>query len=47
MAENWIWLDATVRELDCDFLAAVNEQPQQQERPALDHLFECVEDWQT
>lgn len=36
---DWSWLDALVGELDEDFLAAVNEQPEPQERPALDELF--------
>jgi antitoxin VapB len=39
VAEDWAWLDAIVGELDADFVAAVNEQPGQQERPELDKLF--------
>jgi antitoxin VapB len=38
-ADNWDWLDTIVGELDDDFVEAVNEQPGQQERPALDELF--------
>ena len=36
---DWDWLDAIVGKLDQDFVAAVNEEPKQQERPALDKLF--------
>jgi antitoxin VapB len=39
VAEDWGWLDAIAAELDDDFVRAVNEQPQHQERPALDKLF--------
>ncbi len=39
VAEDWSWLDAIADKLDDDFVQAVNEQPQQQERPALDELF--------
>jgi len=38
-AEDWSWLDTISGELDDDFAQAVNEQPEQQERPALDELF--------
>jgi len=37
--EDWSWLDALVRKLDKDFVEAAQEQPQQQERPAIDKLF--------
>jgi antitoxin VapB len=39
LAENWAWLDAIAGKLDEDFISAVKEQPDQQERPALDRLF--------
>jgi antitoxin VapB len=39
VAEDWTWLDSIVDKLDKDFVEAVNEQPEQQERPALDKLF--------
>jgi antitoxin VapB len=39
LAEDWSWLDAIADKLDDDFVQAVNEQPQRQERPALDELF--------
>ena len=39
MADDWSWLDAIAGKLDDDFVQAVNEQPQRQERPALDELF--------
>jgi antitoxin VapB len=39
VAEDWSWLDAIADKLDDDFVQAVNEQPQRQERPALDELF--------
>ena len=39
VADDWDWLDAIAGELDEDFVRAVEEQPQQQERPALDELF--------
>lgn len=38
-ADDWSWLDALVHKLDADFVAAVNEQPPQQKRPALDKMF--------
>ncbi len=37
--DDWSWLDAIARKLDDDFVEAVNEQPQPQDRPALDELF--------
>jgi len=37
--DDWSWLDAIAGKLDDDFIEAVNEQPQPQDRPALDELF--------
>jgi antitoxin VapB len=37
--DDWEWLDAIVGQLDDDFVEAANEQPSEQERPALDRLF--------
>jgi len=34
--EDWAWLDALVGQLDEDVLRALDEEPGQQERPALD-----------
>jgi antitoxin VapB len=39
LVEDWSWLDAIAGRLDEDFAQAVEEQPEQQERPALDELF--------
>jgi antitoxin VapB len=39
LADDWGWLDAIAGKLDDDFVQAVNEQPEPQERPALDELF--------
>ncbi len=39
LADDWDWLDAIVGRLDEDFIRAVNEQPEQQERPGIDELF--------
>ena len=39
IADDWAWLDAITGEFDEDFIAAVNEQPPQQERPEIDELF--------
>lgn len=39
VAEDWGWLDAIVGKLDVDFVEAANEQPSEQQRPALDKLF--------
>ena len=39
IADDWEWLDAIKGKLDDDFIAAINEQPPQQERPELDELF--------
>ena len=37
--DDWAWLDAIVGKLDRDFVRAANEEPESQERPALDKLF--------
>ena len=37
--DDWAWLDSIVGKLDEDFVRAVEEQPEQQQRPALDKLF--------
>lgn len=39
VASNWAWLDAIANSLDDDFIQAVREQPEQQERPELDKVF--------
>ena len=39
LAEDWAWLDAIAGRLDEDFARAVDEHPDQQQRPALDELF--------
>jgi antitoxin VapB len=39
MAEDWAWLDSIVGKLDEDFIQAVDEQSEEQERPALKKLF--------
>ena len=39
IAKDWAWLDALVGPIDEDFARAVNEQPDQQQRPELDELF--------
>jgi antitoxin VapB len=39
MAEDWAWLDSIVGKLDEDFVRAVDEHPDEQERPALEKLF--------
>jgi antitoxin VapB len=39
MAEDWAWLDSIVGKLDEDFIQAVDEQPNEQVRPALKKLF--------
>ena len=38
VADGWDWLDGVSRRLDRDFVDAVQEQPEQQERPGLDKL---------
>jgi antitoxin VapB len=40
-ADDWGWLDAIVGKFDDDFIEAVSERPEPQERPALDQLFRC------
>jgi antitoxin VapB len=40
ITEDWAWLDSIVAEVDEEFAQAVDEQPEQQERPALERLFE-------
>jgi antitoxin VapB len=39
VATDWAWLDAMIGPLDDDFVEAVNEQPEPQERPELDRFF--------
>ena len=39
ITEDWAWLDAIAGKLDDDFVRAVNEEPEQQARPALNKLF--------
>ncbi|HZU90915.1 MAG TPA: antitoxin [Stellaceae bacterium] len=39
LGDDWAWLDEIAGRLDEDFVEAVNEQPEPQERPALDELF--------
>jgi antitoxin VapB len=39
LADDWSWLDNLVGKLDKDFVEAVEERPQQQDRPELDRLF--------
>jgi antitoxin VapB len=39
VTEGWEWLDALVGKLDQDVGEAASEQPEQQQRPALDQLF--------
>ncbi len=39
LGDDWAWLDEIAGRLDEDFVEAVNEQPEPQERPALDVLF--------
>jgi antitoxin VapB len=39
LVEDWAWLDEIAGRLDEDLVEAVNEQPERQERPALDELF--------
>jgi antitoxin VapB len=39
VTDDWDWLDSVVGKLDQDFVEAANEQPEQQQRPALDRLF--------
>jgi antitoxin VapB len=39
LADDWSWLDKLAGELDDDFGRAAGEQPEPQERPALDEIF--------
>lgn len=39
ISENWEWLDVLCQKLDKDFIAAANEQPEQQKRQELDEFF--------
>jgi antitoxin VapB len=39
VVDDWSWLDAIVGRLDDDFVEAVNQRPEPQQRPALDELF--------
>ncbi|HWF96860.1 MAG TPA: type II toxin-antitoxin system VapB family antitoxin [Xanthobacteraceae bacterium] len=39
VAEDWAWLDSIVGKLDDDFVDAVDEHAEEQERPALAKLF--------
>jgi len=39
LSGDWDWLDAIVGKLDDDFVEAVNEQPEQQERPGINEFF--------
>jgi len=39
LAEDWSWLDAIAGKLDDDFMQAVGERPEQQERPSVDDFF--------
>lgn len=39
VAEEWSWLDAIAGRLDDDFVRAVEEQPEPQERAGLDDVF--------
>ncbi|WP_428484763.1 antitoxin [Rhodopila sp.] len=35
IAQNWKWLDEIIGPLDSDFVQAMTEQPDQQDRPGL------------
>ena len=39
VTDDWSWLDAIAGHLDQDLIQATEEEPSQQERPALDKLF--------
>jgi antitoxin VapB len=39
IAEDLVWLDSIAGMLDADFVQAVDEQPRQQKRPAIEKLF--------
>ncbi len=38
VARDWAWLEQVVGAVDEDFVAAANEQPKEQDRPALDYF---------
>ena len=40
--EDWAWLEALVGSLDEDFVQAMNEEPGNQERPALE-IFDLAD----
>lgn len=40
IADDWEWLDSLAGKLDDDFVNAVRERPEPQERSELDGLFE-------
>ncbi|HZK88991.1 MAG TPA: hypothetical protein VFC56_02490 [Stellaceae bacterium] len=40
--DNWDWLDALTGPFDDDFIAAVNEEVPQQERPEIDAFFHSL-----
>lgn len=39
VADDWVWLDAIAGKLDDDFVEAVKEQSEEQERRELDEFF--------
>jgi antitoxin VapB len=39
LAEDWSWLDSIAGRIDDDFAEAATEEPEPQERHALDDLF--------
>lgn len=39
ISDGWDWLDGVSGKLDSDFVEAVNEKPNQQQRPELEKLF--------
>jgi antitoxin VapB len=39
VTDDWNWLDTIAGHLDQDLIQATEEEPSQQERPALDKLF--------
>ncbi|HJU18604.1 MAG TPA: hypothetical protein VJ770_19300 [Stellaceae bacterium] len=39
LSEDWAWLNALIGKVDDDFARAVKEQPEPQQRPALDEVF--------
>lgn len=40
LADDWAWLDAIAGAFSDDFFAEGRQQPAEQERPALDRLFD-------